>query len=1451
MDLIVNAIYKRDGLSVISKAYRIFNDLLTTKREYSESMKGFELRFAAGVAKFNGISESTKLSECLTSLMLISNAEVTDSESVSVLASAASSSDFEDSATTSNEEFLTSISYSSVASVVKQCEGRKGRELQGNLVTPGGGYQNYNRSGNFSRRMTKKQYEAKTMKSPCAICGKYGHWKREHLPDGSLPAHVKAVEKPSKDNPQPHYSDDKTNEYGGSSKSNKTVSFSSAIVTIEDNTDVQCTCNDKDKYGQECQICEDWSLPDPKVSVNLGNVDKNIISSSPAVLISNMAIFRNDSNKPCGPLLDDGAPYSALGEVELRILLDELGLTFPRQIDPIPRSLQGFSYFQYGTGSHASQSRKILGSVVLTAYSDSNRPIDITHIVLRGSSQWIVGRNVTRKADIQHINGNALVFCVGELDERDSIKLFNDKFLSYIPMDRFSQTKNFSSISALSARPVPKRTWNEIKHIIEKVHKHVCGHASFSDFKMLLERNNIWNAAVEEYICQLINNCRSCKKSALPSPSRKVSISMMSKEFTEIVCVDHFYLNDICLIHFMELTSRFSSASVVHSKDMESVIKAFEENWVNHFWYPENIKGDKAFEEGAFSNYIKERDISFQLVPTGRHSRNPIESKHGSIRNIFVRLIDAYMQPEIAAVKAVGISNELYGNTVMSAYELAKGYSKPICGKPVTIPDEVINAYEAIQARRKLSRILNTKSTSEPSVNIGDMVEIYQHGKNGKRGQWSEAKKVIKVDNINRTITVPGKNGKTVCAAFEDVRATIGNDNFTMEVSSAIDQLDDAIEDILNPLQENKGVEDRCLVNSNNNDDQLSTSNVEDIDLTIRDNVNEPLMGENVAIFWPLDNTYYPGTVTAIEDGISTILYEDGEIEVLNMSDETWKYQEDKDTVASASSSTLELQSNEQEILSQLSKFFGNKPFLRFQCQGFEQFPLINAYRKEEVQFLNIVKPVLIESVPRNANIIDSHTLYKVKHNDDDTLALKARIAPHVNEDRDKEELTTDCATCSPSGIRVVKSMASLKGWKLKRGDAKGAFLKTGDAERDVWMIPPRESDMRKTHRWLLIVAAYGLVNSGAKWQHQSDEVLQRLKLVQSRFIPQLFYMYVDGELVMVLAKIVDDIILTGKDDITEKFLSEFNEIFELGSVVSGPGNLRFFGININQNDDYSIEVNAEDKLLNVNEYKLSPRRKKQYDSYVNEIEKKIFMSTNSTLGWIGSAISPICSYYASYMQQKAPRIKVSHLVEQNNIIRKLKRYGKTVSYQRPPLNTKVELSVLAFSDASKVDENGQLGIICGLLVGDMSEGSVFHPITWLSHKSRRPIKSVPAAEILAASEAIDEAKAIAGVYSELFNMNIKVRLCVDSKDLFTSLSTQRLSVDRSIRGDVGVIRYEFQTGVVDRITWIPGKVNIADVLTKKDSALSETFILALASGYLPLEFKSQSESKYTEKNLG
>ena len=55
-----------------------------------------------------------------------------------------------------------------------------------------------------------------------------------------------------------------------------------------------------------------------------------------------------------------------------------------------------------------------------------------------------------------------------------------------------------------------------------------------------------------------------------------------------------------------------------------------------------------------------------------------------------------------------------------------------------------------------------------------------------------------------------------------------------------------------------------------------------------------------------------------------------------------------------------------------------------------------------------VVEPICSASVPPHANVIDSHTLYKVKVKDGETLQLKPRIVPHGNKDLYKELIRSD-----------------------------------------------------------------------------------------------------------------------------------------------------------------------------------------------------------------------------------------------------------------------------------------------------------------------------------------------------------------------------------------------------------------------------------------------------------
>lgn len=102
--------------------------------------------------------------------------------------------------------------------------------------------------------------------------------------------------------------------------------------------------------------------------------------------------------------------------------------------------------------------------------------------------------------------------------------------------------------------------------------------------------------------------------------------------------------------------------------------------------------------------------------------------------------------------------------------------------------------------------------------------------------------------------------------------------------------------------------------------------------------------------------------------------------------------------------------------------------------------------------------------------------------------------------------------------------------------------------------------------------------------------------------------------------------------------------------------------------------------------------------------------------------------------------------------------------------------------------------------MGEFAQDSILHCASWLSHRSKPPAKSASTAVSLAAVEAINEDKILATTYSELLDMRIGIHLCLCSDDLFSSLSTQRNFIDRSIRADVDCIRYQFQLANVNKV---------------------------------------------------
>ncbi len=315
--------------------------------------------------------------------------------------------------------------------------------------------------------------------------------------------------------------------------------------------------------------------------------------------------------------------------------------------------------------------------------------------------------------------------------------------------------------------------------------------------------------------------------------------------------------------------------------------------------------------------------------------------------------------------KAVRISNDLYGNDVMSANELAKGYARPIRSgdSPTDIPKDIIDAHDALQARRKLTLVLRSKSVHETPVQVGDTVQVFFKRDHEKRGSWSAPRTVLSYDHSSRTVTVPGKNGRTVSAAVEDVRAALPENDLAKSIQESIDTLDACVDN---------AIDDVCTesIPSTKNENQSYDDQFDNDDAIV------PVVGDTIDVWWPLDKQFYRGTISEYfpDDLSHSVKYDDGDVERLKLHGETWRPAAIPESNAGNTPMHVneiqlqpgtELTSKEKEDVQLYFDRFQGKEFLLNQAQALPTHVTRNAYMREEKIFKETVKEVHVTKFRR------------------------------------------------------------------------------------------------------------------------------------------------------------------------------------------------------------------------------------------------------------------------------------------------------------------------------------------------------------------------------------------------------------------------------------------------------------------------------------------------------
>ena len=91
------------------------------------------------------------------------------------------------------------------------------------------------------------------------------------------------------------------------------------------------------------------------------------------------------------------------------------------------------------------------------------------------------------------------------------------------------------------------------------------------------------------------------------------------------------------------------------------------------------------------------------------------------------------------------VLNKIYGNDVVSLFELAEGYTLPLDEDKYMLeaPRETIEAHSVRMPKRKLDLILRSKAVSTPFISFGDLVDVFVKLSHQKRGGWIGPNKIL------------------------------------------------------------------------------------------------------------------------------------------------------------------------------------------------------------------------------------------------------------------------------------------------------------------------------------------------------------------------------------------------------------------------------------------------------------------------------------------------------------------------------------------------------------------------------------------------------------------------------------------------------------------------------------------------------------------------------------
>jgi hypothetical protein len=399
------------------------------------------------------------------------------------------------------------------------------------------------------------------------------------------------------------------------------------------------------------------------------------------------------------------------------------------------------------------------------------------------------------------------------------------------------------------------------------------------------------------------------------------------------------------------------------------------------------------------------------------------------------------------------------------------------------------------------------------------------------------------------------------------------------------------------------------------------------------------------------------------------------------------------------------------------------------------------------------------------------------------------------------------------TSIRVVNSIAAEMGWKIHQMDVKTAFL-NGLIEEEVYIEQPLGFEVhgRESHVCRLKKALYGLKQAPRAWYSRIDAYLQQLGFEKSEADPNLYFIMV-GEDPLILLLYVNDLFITGAERLIsickESLASEF-EMTDIGLMHY------FLGLEVWQEPGHIFLEQGKYVCDFLSRFQMGDSRpmttpmitnwKKLHASKSQLVDSTLYRQLIGSLMYLVNTRPDIC-FVVNTLNQFMVEPRRVHWVAVKHVLRYLcgtVDYG--LDYDRGDGVRLVGYTDLDWAGCVS-DRKSTLGCFFGL-------GSAV--VSWFSRKQNSVALSLAEAEYMAASHASCEALWLRKMLVGLFGVQLRPTVIYCDNQSCIKLSENPVFHDWSkhIKIRYHFIRDYVQRGVVE-LQYISTEEQVADILTK------------------------------------